>query len=55
MNAPRINFAKRFANAKGDHEEAAHFVNARPMRTQAKRSLVRARRRLSRRLCVVLA
>lgn len=48
MSKPDRVWARRFGSAKGDHEEAAHFVNARPTRTQAKRVLVRARRRYSR-------
>jgi hypothetical protein len=53
VSRPDREWAKRYGAAKGDHEEAAHFVNARPMRAEAKRELRRARRRLDRALARV--
>lgn len=46
-----VNYAKRYGNAKGDWEEARHFVASLYVRRDAKRALRRARRRLGKMLC----
>jgi hypothetical protein len=52
MNAPvRMNFVKRYSNAKGDHAEAPRYTSALRMRRDSKRALVRARRRYGKLLC----